>query len=109
MNIDFKTVNTKVTFGIILIFFGFVFLIREIGLLPYNCELFNVKNYPIYAGIIFLLTKNFTIAIVLFVVGILLRLEQIIELTRSFSNYILPLLLIIACVILIIVKKITKK
>ena len=106
---DFKTANPKISWGITLIFFGILFLIKEIGVISSYSEIFNIKNYPLYAGVIFLLTKNFKISVVLFAIGLLLRLNQIIELTASLSNYIWPLLLIAAGVLLIVGKNISKK
>lgn len=96
--------DNRLSWGITLIFFGILFLLNHLNVFPDSIAqyLFEFKNYPIYAGIIFLLTnKNRTIGIVLLVIGLFLRLSDIIHLTRNFSDYVWPTLLIIAGVILV--------
>jgi hypothetical protein len=105
-----KAWSNKVTWGIILVFFGILFFIKEIGIVSGSWnEIFNVKNYPIYAGVIFLLGRNLKVAVVLFVLAVLLRFGQIVGLVHGFSQYIWSLLLIIVGLLLILSKKIWKK
>jgi hypothetical protein len=99
--------DNHLSWGVTLIFFGVIFLIQRLHVMPdvVSDFLFDFRNYPIYAGIIFLLTnKNLNIGIVLLVIGALLRLSDIIHLTRNFSDYIWPLLLVTAGVVLLISK-----
>lgn len=91
--------DNRLAWGVTLLFFGCLFLIRQIHLLPVEIEpyIFDFKNYPLFMGIIFLLChSNKNIGIVLIVVGLLFRISEIIHLTRHVSDYIWPLLLILA-------------
>jgi hypothetical protein len=97
--------DNRLSWGITLIFFGVLFLLNRLHVFPDSMAqyIFEFRNYPIYAGIIFLLTnKNRTIGIVLLVIGLFLRLSDIIQMTRNFSDYVWPVLLIVAGVILVI-------
>lgn len=98
------TKDNRLAWGVSLLVFGVLFLINQLHLLPSNISdfLFDFKNYPIILGIIFLLFhKNKNIGIVLLVVGLLFRLQNIIHWTRNISEYIWPILLIIAGAILV--------
>ena len=91
--------DNKLAWGVTLLFFGCLFLIKQIHILPIEIEpyIFDFKNYPIYMGIIFLLChSNKNAGIVLIVVGLLFRLSEIIQFTRHISDFIWPILLIIA-------------
>lgn len=90
--------------GVTLLIFGSMFLLRQLNIIPHDIAIlfFDFKNYPIIAGIIFLLLHaNKTIGWVLLAVGVLLRLHDIIRWTQDISDFIWPLLLIIAGGILI--------
>lgn len=96
--------DNRLAWGVTLLFFGCLFLIRQINLLPAEIEpyVFDFKNYPLIMGIIFLLChSNKNIGIVLIVVGLLFRLSDIIQLTRHISDYIWPVLLILAGAIMV--------
>jgi hypothetical protein len=96
--------DNRLSWGITLIFFGVLFLLDHLHFIPDSLGryIFEFRNYPIYAGIIFLLTnKNLTIGIVLLVIGLFLRLSDIIQMTRNFSEYVWPVLLIGAGVVLL--------
>ncbi|HOI27709.1 MAG: hypothetical protein M0P12_04045 [Paludibacteraceae bacterium] len=99
--------SNKLSWGVTLIFFGLLFLIKELHVLPAGLaeEAFSLRNFPLYAGIIFLATKSYKASIIFFAVAIILRLDQIIDLTRSLSHYIWPLLLVVAGVILLLARK----
>lgn len=100
--------DNRLAWGITLLVFGFLFLIRQLNILPHEMAdvVFEFKNYPLLMGIIFLFThSNKTIGLVLIGVGILFRLPDIIHLTRHVSNYIWPLLLIIAGAVLVFKRK----
>lgn len=91
--------DNRLAWGVTLLFFGSMFLIRQLHLLPVEIEhyIFDFKNYPLFMGIIFLLChNNKNIGIVLIVVGLLFRLSEIIQLTRHVSDFIWPVLLIVA-------------
>jgi len=98
----------NLSWGVTLLVFGCLFMIKQLQLLPPEISIyvFDYKNYPLIVGLIFLLFhNNKNIGIVLIVVGLLLRLSDIIEITKHISDYIWPALLIIAGAILIFRKK----
>ena len=100
--------DNYLAWGITLLVFGFLFLIRQLHILPPEAAdlIFDFKNYPFIMGIIFLLASpNKNIGIVLIVVGLLFRLSDIIHLTRNVSDYIWPFLLIVAGLIIVFRKK----
>jgi uncharacterized paraquat-inducible protein A len=91
--------DSRLAWGISLFTFGVLFLIRQLNILPIEIAdmLFNFKNYPLILGIIFLLAhKNKTPGLVLVVVAIIFRLSDIIRLTEHVSDFIWPVLLIVA-------------
>jgi len=91
--------DNRMAWGVTLLVFGCLFLIRQLQLVPAEIApyLFDFKNYPILIGVIFLLFhSNKNIGIVLIVVGLLFRISDIIQLTRHISDYIWPVLLILA-------------
>lgn len=93
------------TWGISLLTFGLMFLLKQLEIIPYEISeiIFDFKNYPLILGIIFLIThKNKNIGWVLIVVAVIFRISEIIRITRQISDFVWPVLLIIAGTILII-------
>lgn len=100
--------DNRLAWGISLLVFGFIFLVRQLNILPAGLSeiIFDFKNYPLIVGVIFLLAhKNKNIGLVLIVVGLMFRLSDIIRWTQHISDFIWPLLLIIAGAILIFANK----
>lgn len=100
--------DNRLAWGVTLLIFGCLFLLKQVHILPSEFEsyLFDFKNYPLIMGVIFLLChSNKNIGIVLIVVGLLFRLSDIIQLTRHISDYIWPVLLILAGAIMVFGKK----
>jgi len=96
--------DNRLAWGVTLLVFGCLFLIRQLQILPPEIApyCFDFKNYPLIIGAIFLLFhSNKNIGIVLIVVGLLFRLSDIIQLTRHVSDYIWPVLLIVAGAIMV--------
>lgn len=96
--------DNRLAWGILLLFFGIIFLIRQLNIVPEVVSniIFDFKNYPLIIGIIFLAAhKNKNIGFVLIVVGLLFRLSDIIRWTQHISDFIWPLLLIVAGAVLI--------
>jgi len=96
--------DNRLAWGITLLVFGILFLFRQLSIIsPEISEyVFDIKNYPLIIGIIFLFAhQNKNIGWVLIIVGLLFRLSDIIKLTQNISNYIWPLLLILAGGILV--------
>lgn len=100
--------DNQLAWGVTLLVFGSLFLLKQIHILPLELEpyIFNFKNYPFIMGLIFLLChSNKTIGIVLIVVGLFFRLSDIIQITRHISDFIWPILLILAGAILVFGKR----
>lgn len=100
--------DNRLAWGVTLLVFGCLFLIKQIHMFPPEIEsvVFDFKNYPLLMGLIFLTChSNKTIGIVLIVVALLFRLSDIIIWTRHISDFIWPVLLIVAGGILIFGKK----
>lgn len=100
--------DNLLAWGVTLLVFGCLFLIRQLQIIPAEIAdyIFDFKNYPLIIGIIFLLChSNKNIGIVLIAVGLLFRLSDIIKLTRHISDYIWPVLLIIAGALMVFKRK----
>ena len=96
--------DSRLAWGITLLLFGILFLIKQLGFIPANVAniLYDVRNYPIFIGIIFLICyRTKSVGWILLLVGALLRTGDIIKITSQWSNYIWPALLIIAGGILV--------
>jgi hypothetical protein len=96
--------DSRLAWGVSLLIFGIIFLVKQLNIIPeeLHAYIFDYKNYPLIIGIIFLLFhKNKSIGLVLIVVGLLFRLSDIIRLTQHISDFIWPVLLIIAGAILV--------
>ncbi len=96
--------DSRLAWGITLLLFGILFLIRQFGIVPHNVGiiLYDVRNYPIFIGIIFLIFYRVkTVGWILLLLGLLLRLSEIIKFTSQWAHYIWPALLIIAGIILV--------
>lgn len=97
--------NNRLSWGVTLIVFGFIFLVKKLVPLPLEVTdvVFDFRNYPIYAGIVFLIfSKNRNTGYVLLSIGVLLRLSQIIALIQNVSDIIWPILLIVVGVLLVV-------
>lgn len=91
--------DNRLAWGVTLLVFGCLFLIRQLQIIPFEIAfyVFDLKNYPLIIGLIFLLFhSNKNIGIVLIVVGLLFRLSDIIQMTKHISDFIWPVLLIVA-------------
>jgi len=96
--------DNRLAWGVTLLVFGCLFLLRQLQIIPpgISTYVFDLKNYPLIIGAIFLLFhSNKNIGIVLIVVGLLFRLSDIIQLTRHVSDFIWPVLLILAGAVMV--------
>ena len=96
--------DNRLAWGISLLLFGVMFLLRQLGIFSPEIAdvLFDFKNFPLIIGVIFLIWhKNKSIGMILIVVGLLLRLQEIIHWTQNLSEFVWPLLLIAAGIILL--------
>ena len=96
--------DNRLAWGISLLLFGVMFLLRQLGIFSPEIAdvLFDFKNFPLIIGVIFLIWhKNKSIGMILIVVGLLLRLQEIIHWTQNLSEFVWPLLHIAAGIILL--------
>ena len=96
--------DNRLAWGISLLLFGVMFLLRQLGIFSPEIAdvLFDFKNFPLIIGVIFLIWhKNKSIGMILIVLGLLLRLQEIIHWTQNLSEFVWPLLLIAAGIILL--------
>ena len=96
--------DNRLAWGSSLLLFGVMFLLRQLGIFSPEIAdvLFDFKNFPLIIGVIFLIWhKNKSIGMILIVVGLLLRLQEIIHWTQNLSEFVWPLLLIAAGIILL--------
>ncbi len=96
--------DSRLAWGLSLLVFGILFLVRQLNIMPPAIAdlIFNFKNYPLILGVVFLIAyKNKTAGIVLIAVSVLFRLSEIIRLTQHISDFIWPVLLIVAGVVVI--------
>ena len=101
------TKESKQGWGITLILFGVLFFIKQTGILPASVDYYVMDwhNYPFYAAVVFFAVKEFKVAIILTVIGLLFHGAEIIKLTKNLSHYMWPLLLVAAGVVLLVSRK----
>jgi hypothetical protein len=90
--------DDKLSWGITLLFFGILFLLKIWGHAPETLAhyAFNIKNFPIVIGIIFLIfNDNRGIGISMITLGVFMRFDLVMKMTNNMSAYIWPGLLII--------------
>jgi uncharacterized membrane protein YadS len=107
-NMASKKSDNRLAYGVTLLVFGCLFLIRQLHIIPAELSniVFDFKNYLLIIGIIFLLChSNKNIGFVLIAVGLLFRLSDIIHWTKDISDFIWPVLLITAGALLVFRKK----
>ncbi len=91
--------DSRLPWGITLLFFGVLFFFRQIGVFTEMMEeyIFDWRNILLVFGIVFLIFhNNKSIGIVLLAVWALFYLKDIIDFSREISEFIWPALLIIA-------------
>jgi len=96
--------DTRLAWGISLLTFGVVFLLKQLNIIPTELQsyIFDYKNYPLIIGAIFLIFhKNKSIGFVLIVLSILFWISDFIRVTQYVSDFIWSALLILAGAILV--------
>ncbi|MDR2949135.1 MAG: LiaF transmembrane domain-containing protein [Dysgonomonas sp.] len=101
--------NDRLSYGITILIFGILFLLDKTGVLyniPYGEKLISVGSFLLIAGIVFLCTQPKKILGWIFLgVGVLLNADTFFGWMSSYSNLIVPGLLIIAGVALVLTAK----
>ncbi|NDV96510.1 hypothetical protein D0T84_16540 [Dysgonomonas sp. 521] len=101
--------NDRLSYGITILIFGILFLLDKLGMLakiPYGDKMIGVGPFLLIAGIVFLLTQPKKILGWVFLgVGVLLNADTFFGWMHSYSNLIVPGLLIIAGVAMVLSAK----
>lgn len=104
MTAQAKKTSDKLAYGINLIFFGILFLLKKMGLfamLGIEKFVMDWRNFFFYAGIIFLFAKkDKTLGIILICIGLIARFNELFGWLRNYSDLFWPVLLIVAGIIL---------
>ncbi len=90
--------SDKLSWGVTLLFFGIMFLLRIWGNAPHGLAqyAFDVRNFPIAAGVIFLIFHDTrAIGIAMLILGVFMRFDLIMKTTNQLSPYVWPIVLII--------------
>ena len=92
--------------GIAFVFFGFLLLLRELGVLSEDNFLLNPKCFPFYLAAIFLYGRELKVASLFGIIGLVVCFPDIATYIGKFANFIWPLLLIgIGALLIYTVKK----
>jgi hypothetical protein len=100
--------DNRLAWGVTLLVFGCLFLLRQLHIIPADIAhyIFDIKNYLLIFGLIFLaFHSNKSIGIALIIFGLIFRLSDIIHWTRNISDFIWPVLLIVAGAVLVYKRK----
>ena len=99
----------RLAYGLTILIFGVLFLLDKTGILsqiPYADRLVHLGSLFLIAGIVFLSTKAEKVTgIVLTVIGVILNADLFFGWMKSYSNLIVPILLIVAGLILVLTAK----
>ena len=94
--------DCRIGWGLSLIFFGILFTLYHFGVGDsWFSWLFNPKNYPIYAGIIFFFTHNYIMSAVWFLLAAILRIGLIVYAAQNYKELVIPFIFIVAGLLLI--------
>jgi hypothetical protein len=98
--------SDRLSYGITILIFGVLFLLDKLAVLakiPYGNRLIGVGPFLLIAGIVFLLTQPKKVLGWLFLgIGILLNADTFFGWMHSYSNLIVPGLLIAAGIVMIL-------
>lgn len=87
--------GSKLGWGFILLFFGILLLMYRQDFFA-NSSLYSPKHFPVYAGIIFLLTRNLWSAAVAFLISALVNFGFVVSTFKNYSDFVLPGILVVA-------------
>ena len=96
--------SRKMMVGISFIFFGILYLIYEIDIIPSSSflyNLFNPKVFPIYLALIFLIGKDYKVAAVMALISVAVWVPNFAHFMFVHSNLFLPLLMIVVGILLV--------
>lgn len=91
--------NDKLSYGLVLLIFGVLFLFDKLGILahiPINYNFLSISAFFLIAGIIFMFTQpKRTLSWVFLVIGIFLNFNIFFGWLNAYSKFYVPLALII--------------
>ncbi len=90
--------SRKMMVGISFVFFGILYLIYELNVIPSGCFLYNIFNakvFPIYLTLIFLIGKDYKVAAVMALISVAVWVPNFARFLFVHSNLFLPLLMIL--------------
>lgn len=92
--------NDRLSYGITILVFGILFMFDKLNVLskiPYGDRLISIGSFLLIAGVVFLLTQPKKVLGWIFLgVGVLLNADTFFGWMHSYSNLIVPALLIVA-------------
>lgn len=104
-----KNSTNRLPIGLTIMVFGLLYLIDKIGILskiPYGDRLLNIGSLFLIAGIIFLCTKaEKKIGLIFTGIGIVINSDLFFGWMHSYSNLIVPILLIAVGLVMVLTAK----
>lgn len=104
-----KKNNDRLPYGLTIMVFGLIFLLNKTGvlsLIPYGERLMSVGVLFVIAGIIFLCTKaEKKMGLILTAIGVLINADFFFGWMHSYSNLIVPILLIVIGLVMVVSSK----
>lgn len=86
--------------GVIMVFFGLLLFLYNQDYFA-GSSMYNPKNFPAYAGVIFLLTRNLWSAAIAFLIAAIANFGFVVSTFKTYDDLILPIGLVIAGSIII--------
>lgn len=104
-----KNTGDRLSYGLTLMVFGLLYLLDKIGILdriPYGNKLMSIGSLFLIAGIIFLCTRvDKKMGLILTGIGVVINSDLFFGWMQSYSNLIVPILLIVVGVIMVLTSK----
>jgi len=104
-----KSGGDRLAYGLTILTFGTIMLLDKTGVLskiPYGYTLMGVGSFFLIAGIIFLCTKaEKTLGIFFTVIGVLINSNFFFGWMRSYSNLLIPVILIVSGLIMVLISR----
>lgn len=101
--------NDKLSYGLVLLIFGILFLLDKLGalsLIPINYNFLSISSFFLIAGVIFIITQpKRTLSWVFLIIGIFLNSNLLFSCLNIYSKFYIPLALIVIGIFLVISSK----
>lgn len=104
-----KKSNNRLAYGLIMLFFGIVYLLNKTGILakiPEVNEVMNFGTFLLVAGLIFLCARTErTVGIIFTVIGLIINFDLFFGWLKGYSPLILPVIIIVVGLALVFTSK----